>query len=350
MLLPTAALSLHTTPLSALKIFLRKTALAYVLLGLAPLFLKTVVAQEIPSDDEVIRVTTDLLLFPVRMRDNHGKAVTGLTERDLSLTDDDRVASGLYFSPGTDRVALVFALDQSGSLRDIISQQQDAALALFARFSARSSIAVLRFSETATLVAPFGRDTESARAAFKFPTGLNQHTAIFDAASSAIQTFDDLPPVRAERRIVVLISDGLDNASNTKPGNVINSALEKHVSFYVIHLPLYTPRDGRLAVRQPTKGFRDLAEKTGGKYFLVGDPRAALLPQSSDLSPIFQAIEEDLKSQYLLGFYIGASSRDGRNHVFSVTLKPSNVQYSTGKLGYARTHKFSVNLAPNTRN
>ena len=67
----------------------------------------------------------------------------------------------------------------------------------------------------------------------------------------------DLPRVRAERRIVVLISDGLDNRSRTSADSVIKVALEKQVSFYVIHLPLFEPRDGRLAVRRPTKGFKD---------------------------------------------------------------------------------------------
>ena len=80
----------------------------------------------------------------------------------------------------------------------------------------------------------------------------------------------------------------------------------------MIHLPLFEPRDGRLAVRRPTKGFKELAEKTGGKYFLVGDEKSALLPKQNDLTPIFQAIEEDLKSQYLLGFYISESARDNR--------------------------------------
>ena len=69
----------------------------------------------------------------------------------------------------------------------------------------------------------------------------------------------------------MLISDGLDTISRTSADSVINAALEQRVSFYVIHLPLFEPIDGRLAVRRPSKGFRELAEKTGGKYFLVGD-------------------------------------------------------------------------------
>jgi Ca-activated chloride channel family protein len=310
-----------------------------------------IAAAPIPAlaqdEDEVVRVNTDLLLFPVRIRDKKGQAVTGLTDQDLLLKDQDHATTGIYFSPGADRVALMFALDQSGSLRQVISQQQEAALALFSRFGERSSVAILRFSDTASLIAPFTKDLSAARAAFRFVAAPNEQTAIFDAAAKAVKAFEELPPVRAERRIVVLISDGLDTRSRTRPQTVIDAALKQRVSFYIIHLPLFEPRDGHLAVRGPSKGFRELAEKTGGKYFLVGDVKSALAPSPPDLAPIFQAIEEDLKSQYLLGFYIAESSRDNRKHVFSVSMKPDGVEYSVGRMGYSRTHKFMINLPPN---
>jgi Ca-activated chloride channel family protein len=296
----------------------------------------TIFAQQEDDEDEVVRVNTELLLFPIRIRDKKGKPVTGLTEADVTLKDQDRVVRSLYFSPGADRVALLFALDQSGSLRDIISQQQDAALSLFSRFSDRSSIAVLRFSNTPLLIQPFTKDVEAARSAFRFRAGRDQRTAIFDAAAKSLEAFDDLPLVRSERRIVVLISDGLDNSSRTSADSVIDAALKARVSFYMIHLPLFEPRDGRLEVRRPSKGFRDLAEKTGGKYFLLGDGKPALAPGQQDLTPIFQAIEDDLKSQYLLGFYIAESARDNRKHEFSLSLKPDGLQYSAGRYGYSR--------------
>jgi Ca-activated chloride channel homolog len=307
----------------------------------------TVNAQDPPeADDDVIRVNTELLLFPIRIRDKKGQAIAGLTEQDLTIKDQDKVTTGLYFAPGADRVAMLFALDQSGSLREIISQQRDAALALFSRFGERSSVAVLRFSENATLSIPFTKDTEAARSAFRFTAGPNRRTAIFDAAAHSLNAFDDLPPVRAERRIVVLISDGLDNQSAISSESVIKVAVEKRVSFYVIHLPLFEPREGRLEVRRPAKGFRELAEKTGGKYFLVGDRNSALVPKDNDLMPIFQAIEEDLKSQYLLGFYIAESARDNRQHFFSVSLKPEAIQYAIPGRRFSRTHEFTIKLPP----
>ena len=317
--------------------------IAFLLLGSQA---ATTVAQEPGDEDDVVRVNTELLLFPIRIRDKKGQAVAGLTEADLTLKDADQATTGIYFSAGADRVALLFALDQSGSLREVISQQQDAALALFSRFSDRSSIAVLRFSDASALATSFTKDVDAARAAFIFTAQRDRRTAIFDAALKSVQAFKTLPLVRGERRIVVLISDGLDNRSRTNATSVINAAFNQRVSFYVIHLPLYEPRDGRLAVRPPSKGFRDLAEKTGGKYFLVGDRRSPLEPRANDLTRIFQAIEEDLKSQYLLGFYIAESSRDNRKHVWSVSLKPEGVEYSVGRLGFSRTHKFMIQQPP----
>jgi hypothetical protein len=99
-------------------------------------------------------------------------------------------------------------------------------------------------------------------------------------------------------------------------------------------------------VRSPAKGFRELAEKTGGKYFLVGNTSSALAPQAKtvDLSPVFQAIEEDLRSQYLLGFYAGEGSRDGRNHSFTIGL-PAGVEYQIVGNKYSRTQEF-FHVAP----
>ncbi len=307
---------------------------------LLTLFPITAFGQEPASDDEVIRVNTELLLFPIRVRDKR-KPEQKLTEADLTLKDEDRVTNGVYFSAGADQLALVFALDESGSLREIIAQQREAALALFGRFGEKSRVAVLRFSGSPALVADFSRDLAAVRSAFNFPARPNQRTAIFDAAAAAVRSFDSLPRIRSERHIVILISDGLDNASSAKAESVIKAALDKRVSFYVIHLPLFAPRDGRLAIRSPAKGFRELAERTGGKFFVAGDARSALTLAPVNLAPVFQAIEEDLKGQYLIGFYIGEAANDGRKHRFSLNL-PAGVEYQFGHLKYSRKHEFFV--------
>ena len=299
-------------------------------------------AQE-PDDVDVVRVSTDLIVFPVRVVDKQRRSVLNLTADAFVLKDVDGITSAPYFAAGTGRVAMVFALDESGSLRDVISQQHEAAIALFGHFRERSRIAALRFAEEPKLIAPFDTEVDAVRTAFSFPAKRDQRTAIFDGASAAVTTLLELPFDVGERRIVVLISDGLDNASRTKPDQVIQAANEANVSFYVIHIPLFTPIDGRLSVRPAAKGFRELAEKTGGKYFLAGDVKSVLLGQTTtDLTPVFRAIEDDLKSQYLLGFYLGERSRDGRSHRVAFTIKTDGLVYSARNRRFAKTHQFVV--------
>ena len=298
------------------------------------------IAQE--ASDEVVRIDISLVVFPIRVRDKRGQAVGGLTPADLTLKDEDNASTGLYLYQGADRVSLVFALDQSGSLREIMTQQRDAALALFQRFGEKSQVAIISFAEQPKLVLPFGRDLDATRGAFSPATATNQHTAIFDAAAAATNLFEKLPRMRSERRLIIMISDGLDTASTAKPARVIEAALKNQVTFYVIHLPLFTPRDGRLRVRTPAKGFRELAEKTGGKYFLVGDTASPLASQTSmDLAPVFKAIEDDLKSQYLLGFYTKEASNDGRMHRLVIGL-PAGVEYQIGGFGYSQKHELFI--------
>src|SRR6185295_12355661 len=129
----------------AMRFLLRIDCVAVVLLALHPV--EPQAQEPTTDDDETIKVNTDLLVYPIRVRDKRRPPASSLTKDDLVLKDDDRVTGGMYLYSGADRVALVFALDESGSLREIVSQQREAALALFGRFGERSRVAVLRFAQ-----------------------------------------------------------------------------------------------------------------------------------------------------------------------------------------------------------
>jgi Ca-activated chloride channel family protein len=325
MLLPLAALS-RSVPVSGADHSIAHSIrvnhfLGIVLAGLfAALFHLSASAQE-PGQEDVIRVRTDLVTVPVVVLDSHGRRVFGLKAEDFALRVDGRGVKLDHFSTGTDHVALAFLLDASGSARDYVSRQRDAALALFSRFGPGSEVAVLRFTEKADVAVPFSTEISKARLGFDFPAATGHHTAIFDSAATLIQLFKQRKSAPTERRIIILTSDGLDNASFKRASDVIDGARAESISFYIIHFPLFVPNGNHLAARQPTKGFRDLAEKTGGRYFMVGDAKSALNPIASyDLSAIFKSIEDDLASQYVLGFYPDEASRAGGFHRVEVQL------------------------------
>lgn len=273
------------------------------------------------NEDEVLRVRTDLVIVPFIVKDARGRRVPGLKPTDFSVRDNGSAVRLEYFGEGTERVALAFALDASGSVRELLVRQRETAMALFSRFGRESRVAVLQFSETPQLIVPFTTEASRALAGFEFPPAGNRRTAIFDAAVAAVHAFDARGGAPVERRIVILISDGLDTASRMSASAAINEARTRDVSFYVIHLPLFAPRDGRLAPRPPAKGFRPLAEETGGKYFIIGDAKSALDPRAAlDLAPVFRAIEDDLKGQYVVGYYPDRTAHDELYHRIEVNV------------------------------
>lgn len=295
------------------------------LLLLLAVTLSTLVSAQ--ETDDVVRVRTDLVTVPLVVTDARGRRVAGLKSEEFELYEEGRRVETAYFAAGTERVAMLFLLDASGSTRDILTQQRETALALFTRFGPRSRVAAIHFRETPELVLPFTDDLKKARAAFRPEAIPDRLTAIFDAALAAVRAFTSQTATQdpTERRIVVLISDGLDTASRERAARVIEEANAAGVTFYVIHLPLFGVTDGKLGMRRPVKGFRELAEKTGGQYFVVGDAQSSLDPRAEhDLEPVFNVISDDLHGQYVLGFCASEAQRDGRFRRFDVRLTPND--------------------------
>ncbi len=292
------------------------------------LFAHTASAQQdeqSDSDEDVVRVRTDLVVVPFVVADSRGLRVGGMKLADFELFDNNSRVEPSYFAAGAERVALLFLLDASGSTRDIITQQRETALAVLSHFGPRSRVAVMQFRERPELTVPFTRDLRAARRGFQIAALADRRTAIFDAALAAVRAFSNEGQHPEERRIVVLFSDGLDNASETRAAEAIEEARAAGVSFYVIHIPLFEPREGRLAARPPSKGFRELAEKTGGHFFVVGDASKSLDPHAEyDLRPVFQSIADDLQGQYVIGYSASAATRQPGLHRVEVRLTSSD--------------------------
>jgi Ca-activated chloride channel family protein len=295
--------------------------LRFIALLIAILVSTSLIVAQDPEQagDEILRVRTDLVSIPIRVLEKDNRPVIGLDRNDFRLTVDGQVVTADYFSAGAQTLSLLFALDQSGSIREVISQQRQAALDLFSRFAPRSRVAVVRFDDHAYVIAPFGRSREEAERAFVFTPPRNHRTAIFDSVEDCLELFTQRSQMPGDRRIIVLISDGLDTSSKQRADAIIQKARSLGVSIYAIQIGLFGVSEGRFALRRPSKGFRELGDKSGGTYFLVGDSKTVLKAESAvDLAPVFQAIENDLTSQYLLGFYPTDLWRDGREHAIKV--------------------------------
>jgi Ca-activated chloride channel homolog len=275
--------------------------------------------RSVLAQDDVITVRTDLVLVPTRVTERSGKPVTNLQREDFQILVDGAPVKPDFFSTGSPSVNLLFLLDQSGSVRETIARQTDAARQLFMRFGPHSRVAVVRFDEQPHLISGFAESDSAMPAGFAFAAEHNRRTAIFDSVAQSIRLFDFAQRRHDARNLIVLISDGLDTVSRLRTDEVISLAQNNGVTIYALQIASFVPDGERLRPRPPAKGFKDLGEKTGGAYFLFGDRQSALVPSEAvDMSRVFDAIEKDLSSQFLLGFYPPDSLRNDQDHRIEV--------------------------------
>lgn len=295
-----------------------------------------------PAQEDPLRLESKLVSIPAIVQDKKGGFVSGLKPADFDVRENGKPQQIEFFSTEESQfvsrpLAVVFALDSSGSAAQTIREQRAAADAFVRQLSPGQLVAVTRFSTKADTLAAFTTDRAAIEDAFARHIQLRGETAIFDGAGYAIQQFSTLPKESAERRrIVILISDGLDNSSFIRARDIIDTASEQDVSIYVIYLPLFAPGpSGRLEARKTAPGFADLAIQTGGQFFQVGDVQSALDPSHPvDLSAIFAMIIQELRSQYYIGYYPGDTNFHGEFRKIQVKVRTSGVKVRQLKRGY----------------
>lgn len=255
------------------------------------------------DDNEEIQIRTDLITVPVTVSDGRGRFVETLTQKDFLLLDNLQPVTLAYFARGANTLALTIMLDTSGSMRDLFATGRDAGVRLLERFAQNSRIALVTFNDAPHIVTPMTGDLSHARTALpQLAARPNTHTAIFDSVYRTLDIFNDSPAT--ERRILIVISDGRDTVSRTPFASVIAEAEARGITIYFVHVPFYLAQGDSLKPLPPVKGIAQLTARTGGKLFKLMDVQAALNPSYKlDLTPVFEAIAQDLNSQYILGFY-----------------------------------------------
>lgn len=300
-------------------------------------------AQDKDDTDEVVRVDTDLVLVDVTVTDAAGQPVRNLKAEDFKVYDEGVERPIAFFNverkSGTPRpVAIVFAVDVSGSMSPEEMERLASAMRLFLRrFSNRTSLfAVMTFGMSARVLQPFTNDEVKLERALarlaREANGLSTHT--YDAVDDAIRLLVRHAPRTRDRRLmkraVVVVTDGFPVGDTVAPKTVIERANAAEVSVYTVTLPsfsrFFTSRGGATGANAhaplPTPlDVSELAEKTGGSNAYATE---------KDFGPLFQNLAEEVTSSYILAFYPPEEKRrDGRFHPIRITAPPGlNVRQS----------------------
>lgn len=257
--------------------------------------------------------------------DRHGKFVRNLNQGDFAILDDHKPPQSISnFRRETDLpLELGLLVDTSGSVHSRFSFEQEAAVsflqhtlranfdkAFIMGFNSRSQVAQ-DFTDNVTLLSTAVHNLRSSGG-----------TALYDAVYRACR--DKLIKGKADRpvrRAIVIVSDGEDNQSEFSKAQAIEMAQRAEVIIYAI-----STDDSGLILRGD-RALEQLADATGGRAFFPF--------KMKDIRNSFAAIEDELRSQYVVSYRPADFDADGRFRSIEITALKKDLQVRARRGYYA---------------
>lgn len=276
------------------------------------------------DDGDTITFDSALVNTQVSVRDEKGRFVSGLTKDDFIVLDDGKVQPISYFSQESNQpLTVALVIDRSRSVQSALSKAQAAARNFFSSVlrAGKDRAAVIAFDSGVYVVQDFTDDASVLTAAALKLTAAGG-TSIFDAVYKT--TRDKLEGGEEGRRVIVLITDGDDTTSRASFEQAIEMALKNNVIIYAIRVS----GDGSLNVRdlQGKPVLDRLTEATGGRQFHLDGGE-------NQLAGFFTKLQDELRSQYSIGYEFQAAPSDRSFHKLTIELKQANLEAFTRR-GY----------------
>jgi VWFA-related protein len=253
----------------------------------------------------------------------HGKFVRDLQAQDFNVLDDHKPPQQIVnFTQQTDLpLELGLLIDTSGSVHSRFQFEQEAAVGFLQHtIRAHYDHAFVEGFNTHARVAQESTDNVTLLA-----TGIEHlenggGTALYDAVYNAckdrlMKTDSDRP----KRRAIIVVSDGEDNQSDHTRAQAIEMAQRAQAIIYTI-----STDDSGLILRGD-KNLQQLADATGGRAFFPF--------KMKDIKSSFSAIEDELRSQYVISYHPADFDADGHFRSIEITALKKDLQVRARK-GY----------------
>lgn len=248
-----------------------------------------VATPELPPET-TLKVDVKLVSVFATVVDAHGGPVGGLVKDNFSVTEDGREQKIAVFERESALpLSIVLAVDTSGSTRkDLPLEVQSARHFAHTVLRPQDALAVFSFSEIVDQLVSFTpslRDID--RGLDRIRTG--SATALFDAVMLGSNALEE----RRGRKVMVVITDGGDTASRVDYQEALRAAQEAEAIVYsIIVVPVEANAGRELGGEH---ALIQLSEDTGGKHYYAAS--------AAGLDAAFRQISDELRTQYLIGYY-----------------------------------------------
>jgi len=261
---------------------------------------------------ESIKIPTEMVQLDVKVMDQNGLPVYGLTKGDFAVYEDKVSQRIESVSREEAPVSMGLVIDTSNSMRAKLYTVSEAAIRLIKEMRPDDEAFIAQFKTEAELLHEFTSNRRELEESLKslYTSG---GTALLDAI---IATADHAQEKGKQRRkALVVITDGLEKNSSAKEKKVIEVMKEDEVQVYLVGF-VDDDEGGGLFSRSPVKKAKELltrlAEDSGGHAFF---------PQDLNETPAIAAqIAKDLRAQYVISYYPHNDKRDGAFHAVRVVV------------------------------
>src|ERR1041385_4229604 len=195
-----------------------------------------------------------------------------ITSKDISFFDNGVEQSIRNFSPDLSAAKIVLLVDNSLTIRADVEKLEQAAQEFSYEIFDGDKLLIVGYENSAEIVSNWTDDPKKIETELKsFHKKGDPH--LFDAIIAVVN--EALQPLSAQKRAIVVISDGLDRGSNWKFQQVLSTLQSLDIVVYCVQAQDRTRGAIRRDVPKPKHVIDQLAEGTGGRIFPIEDPRAA---------------------------------------------------------------------------
>jgi Ca-activated chloride channel homolog len=270
----------------------------------------TVCAPAASQPDYTITDNVNLVLLDVSVKNSEGHYVKGLSSENFTVAEDGRPRTITHFANVDAPVTVGLVVDNSGSMQWKRPEVVMAGLAFARESNPDDQFFVVNFNSRIYFGLPsrmpFTDQLQTLRSALFYGQPVGQ-TALYDAVALALR---HLELSAREKRTLIVVSDGGDNASHISLKQVLGMAQASRATVYTVGL--FDPADRDLN----PKVLRKISKTTGGEF---------LCPENSnEVLVAFKTICRDIRSRYSIGFVPALNESRKLVHSVKVTAKDSD--------------------------
>ena len=275
------------------------------------------------------RADTRLVVLHASVVDKKGKLITNLDQSAFKVFENGQPQQVKVFRREDVPVSLGIIIDDSGSMSAKRARVEAAALAMVRDSNPQDEVFIVNFNDDAFLDVPFTSDVH------KLEQGLariDSHggTAMLDAVSMSIDY--EKAEAHKDKKVLVVITDGGDNASNTSLERVVQRSNQSDTLVYAIGL--FTDEEKREAAKG-RRALNELTNATGGVSYY---PK-----EVTDVQALCLEIAHDIRSQYTIAYTPTLQALDGSYRQIKVTVTGPGRPTVRTRSGYYATPDIAGN-------